>query len=261
MVPKVQVPQAETVLGGPIDWTSSRSIESAHLSTDPDTNMASEGGPYPVSPRRSSFDSDTHSDSPAKPLMHDIHNPAHKLNPWIIHPNHPRYVTWTYVINVFVFWSSFAAPYVWAMLPDPSLGYCIYEAVVGALFAVDMVMRLGFLAYVEKQKYTLVQDRKKIAIRWGSGIRLTVCRPDFVVGGQNGKLAAGVCCASGGLLSRLWNCCQSSVPPLGHPGSASYWTNSLRPCFASPFFVSVFLVCLNEAVQSAIRSSLGPPKS
>jgi hypothetical protein len=204
------VPQAETTPGGPLIEFSSSPNKFPHFSTKPDTNMASEGGPYPVSPRRSSFDSDTHSDSPAKPLMHDIHNPAHKLNPWIIHPNHPRYVTWTYVINVFVFWSSFAAPYVWSMLPEPSLGYCIYEAVVGALFAVDMVIRLGFLAYVEKQKYTLVQDHKKIAIRWGSGIRLTVCRPEIVFSGQACELAAAFCCASGRLLSRLsmlWKYC------------------------------------------------------
>lgn len=126
--------------------------------------MASEiGFSLPTSPH-STFSNDA-DHSPAKPLMRDILNPALKRGRWIIHPYHPQYILWDYVINALVFWSSFSAPYIWAMMPNPTLEWCIYEAVVGVLFAADMVIRTGFLAYIEKEKYQLVEDRKKIAFR------------------------------------------------------------------------------------------------
>lgn len=126
------------------------------------TKIASRSSPStPPSPQSDS--SSLTSSSPR--LKQDTYDPSSKRNPWIIHPNDPRYRLWEYFINALVFWSSFCAPYVWAMEPNIWLGYCIYEAVVGGIFAADMVIRLCFLAYVDKQRYALVEDRKMIAKR------------------------------------------------------------------------------------------------
>lgn len=66
---------------------------------------------------------------------------------------------------VLVFYSAWASPFELAFQMIGSSSLLIPDLIVDAFFAVDIVVTF-FVAYLDEDTYELVDDPKKIAVRW-----------------------------------------------------------------------------------------------
>ncbi|XP_065850691.1 potassium channel AKT6-like [Euphorbia lathyris] len=88
-----------------------------------------------------------------------------KLRRFIISPFDPRYRVWEIFLVFLVFYTAWASPFEFGFLEKPLGPLAIIDNVVNAFFAVDIVMTF-FLAYLDKNTYLLIDNRKQIAMKY-----------------------------------------------------------------------------------------------
>ncbi|KAL2979932.1 hypothetical protein AAZX31_13G199700 [Glycine max] len=92
-------------------------------------------------------------------------NQETRLRRYIISPFHPRYRAWELVLVVLVIYSAWICPFEFAFLPYKENALFIADNIVNGFFAIDIVLTF-FVAYLDRHSYLLVDDPKKIAIRY-----------------------------------------------------------------------------------------------
>ncbi|MCD7473374.1 3-ketoacyl-CoA thiolase 1, peroxisomal [Datura stramonium] len=93
-------------------------------------------------------------------------NYATKLRRFIISPFNPRYRCWEMFLVVLVIYSAWISPFEFAFLSykkDDTL--FIMDNIVDCFFAIDIFLTF-FVAYLHRESYLLVDEPKKIAIRY-----------------------------------------------------------------------------------------------
>ncbi|KAH7837545.1 hypothetical protein Vadar_015028 [Vaccinium darrowii] len=92
-------------------------------------------------------------------------NQATKLRRCIICPFTPCYRAWEMFLIVLVIYSAWICPFEFAFLTYKQDVLFIIDNIVNGFFAIDIVLTF-FVAYLDSQSYLLVDDPKKIAIRY-----------------------------------------------------------------------------------------------
>ncbi|KAK7303123.1 hypothetical protein RJT34_14024 [Clitoria ternatea] len=88
-----------------------------------------------------------------------------RLRRYIISPFHPQYRVWEMVLVVLVIYSAWICPFEFAFLPYKEDALFILDNIVNGFFAIDIVLTF-FVAYLDNHSYLLVDDPKRIAIRY-----------------------------------------------------------------------------------------------
>ncbi|KAL5771976.1 hypothetical protein ACOSQ2_011900 [Xanthoceras sorbifolium] len=94
-------------------------------------------------------------------------NQATKLRKYIISPFSPRYRAWEMCLVVLVIYSAWICPFEFAFLPYKTDTLFIIDNIVNGFFAIDIILTF-FVAYLDSESYLLVDDPKRIAIRYMS---------------------------------------------------------------------------------------------
>eukprot|EP01018_Ginkgo_biloba_P022521 Gb_14908 [translate_table: standard] len=129
-----------------------------------------------------------------------------KLRKSIISPYDSRYRAWETFLIVLVIYSSWASPFEFGFIEEPTGALFVLDLIVDGFFAVDIFMTF-FVAYLNKRTYVLVDNHKDIAIRYISTwfiLDMSSTVPFEALSGIfTGKLGTGL---SYGLLNmlRLW---------------------------------------------------------
>ncbi|XP_052145631.1 potassium channel KAT1 [Oryza glaberrima] len=92
-------------------------------------------------------------------------NHSNKLQKFIISPYDPRYRSWELFLIVLVVYSAWICPFELAFLRDLPSKLLLVENIVDIFFAIDIVLTF-FVAYVDSKTHLLVDDRKRIAMRY-----------------------------------------------------------------------------------------------
>ncbi|KAL5157504.1 Potassium channel KAT1 [Glycine soja] len=92
-------------------------------------------------------------------------NQETRLRRYIISPFNPRYRAWELVLVVLVIYSAWICPFEFAFLPYKEDALFIVDNIVNGFFVIDIVLTF-FVAYPDRHSYLLVDDPKKIAIRY-----------------------------------------------------------------------------------------------
>ncbi|KAL0398339.1 UNVERIFIED_CONTAM: Potassium channel KAT2 [Sesamum radiatum] len=92
-------------------------------------------------------------------------NRATKLRKHIISPFDPRYRAWEMFLILLVIYSAWISPFEFAFLPYKQDALFIIDNIVNCFFAVDIVLTF-FVAYLDSQSYLLIDNPRKIAIRY-----------------------------------------------------------------------------------------------
>ncbi|KAH9627395.1 hypothetical protein KSS87_001234 [Heliosperma pusillum] len=92
-------------------------------------------------------------------------NQATQLRKYIISPFSPRYRAWEMLLVILVVYSAWICPFEFAFLSYKQDLLFIIDHIVNGFFAIDIVMTF-FLAYVDSTTYRLIDDHKKIAVRY-----------------------------------------------------------------------------------------------
>ncbi|KAG5001036.1 hypothetical protein AAZX31_08G228300 [Glycine max] len=92
-------------------------------------------------------------------------NQETRLRRYIISPFNPRYRAWEMILIVLVVYSAWICPFEFAFLPYKQDTLFIIDNIVNAFFAIDIMLTF-FVAYLDNHSYLLVDDPKKIAIRY-----------------------------------------------------------------------------------------------
>ncbi|XP_074269676.1 potassium channel KAT3-like [Silene latifolia] len=92
-------------------------------------------------------------------------NQATKLRNYIISPFSPRYRAWEMLLVMLVVYSAWICPFEFAFLSYKQDALFIVDHIVNGFFAIDIVMTF-FLAYIDSRTYRLIDDHKKIAVRY-----------------------------------------------------------------------------------------------
>ncbi|KAJ4831678.1 Potassium channel kat2 [Turnera subulata] len=93
-------------------------------------------------------------------------NQATKLRRYIISPYNSRYRAWEMWLVVLVIYSAWISPFEFAFLTyEKDDALFIIDNIVNGFFAIDIVLTF-FVAYLDSQTYLLVDNPKKIAIRY-----------------------------------------------------------------------------------------------
>ncbi|KAJ6732420.1 POTASSIUM CHANNEL VOLTAGE-DEPENDENT EAG/ELK/ERG-RELATED [Salix purpurea] len=87
------------------------------------------------------------------------------LKKYVIAPYDRRYRWWQTFLVVLVVYSAWASPFELAFKKTATGGLLPVDLVVDAFFAADIVLTF-FVAYLDKKTYLLVDDHKKIAVRY-----------------------------------------------------------------------------------------------
>ncbi|XP_030452506.1 potassium channel AKT1-like isoform X2 [Syzygium oleosum] len=88
-----------------------------------------------------------------------------KLRRFIICPFDYRYRLWQTFLVLLVFYTAWVSPFEFGFLEKPQGPLAIADNVVNGFFAIDIILTF-FVAYLDKASYLLVDDRKKIALRY-----------------------------------------------------------------------------------------------
>ncbi|KAL3746610.1 hypothetical protein ACJRO7_015556 [Eucalyptus globulus] len=88
-----------------------------------------------------------------------------KLRQFIISPFDYRYRLWQSFLVLLVFYTAWVSPFEFGFLEKPQGPLAITDNVVNGFFAIDIILTF-FVAYLDKTSYLLVDDRKKIALRY-----------------------------------------------------------------------------------------------
>lgn len=92
-------------------------------------------------------------------------NHSNKLKKFVISPYDPRYRCWELFLIVLVIYSAWICPFELAFLRDMPSKLLLVENIVNSFFAIDIVLTF-FVAYVDSKTHLLVDDRKRIAVRY-----------------------------------------------------------------------------------------------
>ncbi|KAF5475148.1 hypothetical protein F2P56_006987 [Juglans regia] len=92
-------------------------------------------------------------------------NQATTLRRCIVSPFSPRYRAWQMLLVVLVIYSAWICPFQFAFLPYKQDALFIFDNIVNGFFAIDIILTF-FVAYLDNQSYLLVDDPKKIAVRY-----------------------------------------------------------------------------------------------
>ncbi|GMI82235.1 potassium channel in Arabidopsis thaliana 1 [Hibiscus trionum] len=92
-------------------------------------------------------------------------NHATELRRYIISPFNPHYRAWEIWLVVLVIYSAWICPFEFAFLSYKNDALLIVDNIVNGFFAVDILLTF-FVAYLDSHSYLLVDDPKKIAIRY-----------------------------------------------------------------------------------------------
>nr|AAR21352.1 inward rectifying shaker K+ channel [Zea mays]AAR21353.1 inward rectifying shaker K+ channel [Zea mays] len=92
-------------------------------------------------------------------------NQSNKLRKFIISPYDPCYRYWELFLIVLVIYSAWICPFELAFLRDLPSKLLLAENIVNGFFAVDIVLTF-FVAYVDSKTHLLVDDQKRIAVRY-----------------------------------------------------------------------------------------------
>jgi len=92
-------------------------------------------------------------------------NHSNKLQKFIISPYDPRYRYWELFLTVLVIYSAWICPFELAFLRDLPSKLLLVENIVNGFFAIDIILTF-LVAYVDSKTHLLVDDRKKIAVRY-----------------------------------------------------------------------------------------------
>jgi hypothetical protein len=84
---------------------------------------------------------------------------------YIISPYDPRYRWWQLCLIVLVFYSAWASPFEFGFAHNPSRALRATDYSVDIFFAIDIIMTF-FVAYVDPRSFLMVEDLKKIALRY-----------------------------------------------------------------------------------------------
>ncbi|KAL8192314.1 hypothetical protein R6Q57_027981 [Mikania cordata] len=87
------------------------------------------------------------------------------LRKYIISPFDRRYRSWEMFLVILVIYSAWISPFDCAFLDDKESGLRILDNIVNGFFAIDIILTF-FVAYLETQSYVLIDDHKKIAVRY-----------------------------------------------------------------------------------------------
>ncbi|KAK7332189.1 hypothetical protein VNO80_28937 [Phaseolus coccineus] len=102
-------------------------------------------------------------------------NQEFRLRRYVISPFNPRYRAWELVLVVLVIYSAWICPFEFAFLPYKEDALFIIDNIVNGFFAIDIVLTF-FVAYLDHHSYLLVDDPKRIAIRYlSSWFAFDVC--------------------------------------------------------------------------------------
>ncbi|KAK3152609.1 hypothetical protein QOZ80_2BG0161240 [Eleusine coracana subsp. coracana] len=92
-------------------------------------------------------------------------NHSNKLQKFTISPYDPRYRCWELFLTVLVVYSAWICPLELAFLRDLPSKLLLVENIANGFFAIDIVLTF-FVAYVDSKTHILVDDRKRIAVRY-----------------------------------------------------------------------------------------------
>uniref|UniRef100_A0A0D9V5U0 Potassium channel n=1 Tax=Leersia perrieri TaxID=77586 RepID=A0A0D9V5U0_9ORYZ len=88
-----------------------------------------------------------------------------KLRKYLVSPYDPRYKVWEKFLILLVVYSAWICPLEFAFLRYLPRAPFVVDDVVNGFFAVDIMLTF-FVAFVDKKSHHLVNDRKKIAVRY-----------------------------------------------------------------------------------------------
>ncbi|KAK4349376.1 hypothetical protein RND71_032131 [Anisodus tanguticus] len=88
-----------------------------------------------------------------------------KLRKYIIAPSDSSYMAWEMFLLILVIYTAWITPFEFAFLIYKIDALVIFDNIVNCLFAIDIFLNF-FMAYLDKESYILVDDPKKIAIRY-----------------------------------------------------------------------------------------------
>ncbi|XP_021731421.1 potassium channel KAT1-like [Chenopodium quinoa] len=92
-------------------------------------------------------------------------NQAIKHKKHIVSPFDPRYRAWEMLLVVLVVYSAWICPFEFAFLTYKRDTIFIIDHIVNAFFTIDIVLTF-FVAYLDRRSYLLIDDHKKIAVRY-----------------------------------------------------------------------------------------------
>ncbi|XP_056694280.1 potassium channel KAT2-like isoform X2 [Spinacia oleracea] len=92
-------------------------------------------------------------------------NQAIKLKKYVISPFNPRYRAWEMLLVILVVYSAWICPFEFVFLVYKQDALFIIDHIVNGFFAVDIVLTF-FVAFIDSKTYLLIDDHKKIAIRY-----------------------------------------------------------------------------------------------
>ncbi|CAK7353566.1 unnamed protein product [Dovyalis caffra] len=87
------------------------------------------------------------------------------LRRFIISPFDSRYRAWDTFLVFLVFYTAWASAFEFGYVSQPSGGLAITDNVVNGFFAIDIILTF-FVAYLDKNSYLLVDERRKIAYKY-----------------------------------------------------------------------------------------------
>nr|XP_043620860.1 potassium channel KAT1-like [Erigeron canadensis] len=84
---------------------------------------------------------------------------------YTICPFDRRYRAWEMFLVILVIYSAWISPFDFAFLDDKEGALRIFDNIVNGFFAIDIILTF-FVAYLDSQSYVLIDDHKKIAVRY-----------------------------------------------------------------------------------------------
>ncbi|KAL5227465.1 hypothetical protein ABZP36_015730 [Zizania latifolia] len=99
------------------------------------------------------------------PSLGDTTHQPPKLRKYLVSPYDPRYKVWEIFLILLVVYSAWICPLEFAFLRYLPSAPFVVDDVVNGFFAVDIMLTF-FVPFVDKKTYLLIDDPKKIAIRY-----------------------------------------------------------------------------------------------
>ncbi|KAK8602184.1 hypothetical protein V6N13_058164 [Hibiscus sabdariffa] len=90
-----------------------------------------------------------------------------KLRRFIVSPYDRRYRIWETFLIILVIYTAWVSPFEFGFIEKPGPPLSITDNVVNGFFVLDIILTF-FVAYLDKATYLLIDDRKKIAWKYGS---------------------------------------------------------------------------------------------
>ncbi|KAK8568692.1 hypothetical protein V6N12_007236 [Hibiscus sabdariffa] len=103
----------------------------------------------------------------ALPPLGNRSNRRVKPRRFIVSPHDPRYRVWETFLALLVVYTAWVSPFEFGFLHKPHPVLSVTDNVVNGFFALDIVLTF-FVAYLDKATYLYIDDRKKIAWKYGT---------------------------------------------------------------------------------------------